>query len=52
MIMSVELEQVRSRLMVAEKQVKEPPPLLLQLQQDMGRMKVRNDLRSHMEPLM
>lgn len=38
-IMSVELEQVRSRLMAAEKQSHQPPPLLLQLQEDMARMK-------------
>ena len=36
----MELEQVRSRLALAEKRAKEPPPLLLQLQTDLDAMKV------------
>ena len=39
--MSVELEQVRSRLQVTERQASEPPPLLLKLQEEMAEMKVR-----------
>ena len=40
--LSGELEDVRTRLQAAEKQADEPPPLLLQLQSEMAKMKVRS----------
>ena len=39
--LSGELEDVRSRLQVAEKQAGKPQPLLLQLQSEIAKMKVR-----------
>ena len=44
--LSVELIQVRSRLQAAEKKASEPPPLLLQLQEELTGMKVHVALQS------